>query len=177
MDRFSVPGPIITPWSPESIGEPLTKTNQLLSNAASAVYVAADLAVFVPFVLPERATVCKLLTWNGTVAADNVDVGIYSEDGRRILSTGPTAQAGTNNRQEFDVTDTPLGPGLFFMAVAMSGTTGALFRLATGIPILRLAGVVQQAGLTSGTLPATLTRATVANAYLPVFGVALRSVT
>lgn len=100
----------------------------------SGTYAAANRAHFIPFRIYEPITITKLFVQNGTAVSGNVDVGIYSTTGnspdRRILSTGSTAQAGISSIQEFDVTDTDLFPGAYYMAIAMDNVVGTILRKA-----------------------------------------------
>jgi hypothetical protein len=57
-----------------------------------------------------------MLVLNGATASGNMDVGIYDYAGTRLVSSGSTAQSGTSAFQDFDITDTLLGPGIFYLA-------------------------------------------------------------
>lgn len=160
----------ITPWSLlESIGSKIAGMNVSMTGAASAVWPSANLAVYVPFVLRRQITVTQLFWYNGATASGNVDVGIYTADGARIVSSGSTAQGTINVLQAVDITDTPIGPGLYRMALAVNNGTATMFAAASGlIALFSSAGVTQQA--TAFALPATSTIATATFDYLPVFG-------
>lgn len=176
-DSYLPAGAIITPWSIlDSIGEPLAMIIAGIESTASAAYPSANLAIYVPFMLAERATVTQMWCINGTTANSNIDVGVYASTaaggpGPRIISKGPTAQSGTSVFQAFDITDTVLAPGIYYMAISCSATTGTFFAVAPNAEFLRAFGVLQQAS--AGTLPASATPATMAQAYLPVFGLLL----
>ena len=145
---------------------------------ASAVYVAANRAIFFPFRIPHPLLVVKLFAANGTVVSGNIDVGIYDVAGTRLVSSGSTLQAGISAIQEFNIADTLLGPGLFYLAVAMDNVTGTLFRGSSGgtapvpLELLVTQGMAQQA--TAFPLPATATFAQVAQDYIPVIGLTTR---
>ena len=174
MSDFPVTGipplPTIHTWSYECLGVPLTGMALLLSAQASAVYPTANLAIYLPFGLATIIKVTKLWWYNGATLSGNVDVGIYDSAGRRLISTGSTAQAGTASRiQAVDVTDTLIGPGDFYLAIAASATTVTLFRIALGNALFGKAfGILQQA--TAFPLPATATFATTAQTFVPEFG-------
>jgi hypothetical protein len=161
---------VIHALSIESMG--LAVGLQALANAASAAYVSANRAVYLPFHVPVARVLTKLMTPNGATASDNVDMGIYAAEsglpGRRIVSIGSTAQSGTDALQYYDIADTLLGAGDYFLAVAMNGTTGTLHRLIPSIDNLRRGGMFQEAS--AFPLPATATPATITSAYLPVIG-------
>ena len=171
------PLPTIHPWSLESIGEDLTTVVNVGGAAAgylyytqSAVYPVANLALFVPFVLTKPVTVAKMFTYNGTVAAGNIDVGIYDISGTLIVSMGSVAQAGTSVIQSFDITDTQIGPGKFYMAIVENNVASTFFKhdANEGANRLRFTGMAQMAA--AFPLPATATLALLTANYVPVFG-------
>lgn len=162
------PLPTICTWSPEAIGltAGLTPVGFI-----SGTYPTANLALYIPFRLQEPISITKLFSVNGAVVSGNIDVGIYSVDGTRLVSSGSTAQAGTDVCQAFDIADTLLVPGDFYLAVAMNNATGTLFRgapAAPGAQLLRLAGVFRQTS--AFPLPATASFATPTVSYTPAIG-------
>lgn len=104
----------------------------------SAAWPAANRAIYIPFKVSEPILVKRLFVYNGATASGNADIGIYSSRAAdrlpdvRLVSAGSTAQAGTSDLQVFDVTDTWLGPGLFYWAFALDNTTGTVTRLNFG---------------------------------------------
>lgn len=174
ISSLPIPPLIISPWSRWSVGSNLVSTAQI-DGTNSNTWPVANQAIYVPFFTPAPYTVVKLLTFNGAVASGNIDVGLYAADGTRLVSSGSTAQAGTTVIQEFDVTDTVLAPGWYYLAVAKDDTTGTL-RASTAVTA-RQARALGCFGQTSAfPLPATATFAAYASAYLPVFGCTSRTV-
>ena len=150
-----------------------------LSTPGSAAWPAANRAIYVPFRIANPVTVVKVWWVNGTTAASNVDIGVFTIDGAQIsaISTGGgggagAAQSGTSVIQMYDITDFTFGPGVFYMGASMDGTSH-MFRGATGIQVLKVLGCAQQA--TAYVLPTAATLATVASAYLPLFGLSCRA--
>lgn len=143
------------------------------SAPASLAFPASNDALMVPFYLNNAVTIKRLWTANGGTASGNIDVGIYSRDSERIVSSGSTAQSGTNGLQFFDVTDFVLGPGKYYMAVAMDNTTGTLFRTNTVVVRLLMLGMAKQAS--AFPLPASITPAPLTAAYLPLIGAEVSS--
>jgi hypothetical protein len=140
----------------------------------AVAYPGANTAFFVPFRL-SRAVLFKLLfAWNGAAVSGNIDVGIYSRDGTRLVSSGSTAQAGTSVIQTFDVTDTLIGPGVFYLAIAMDNGTGQITRFVPGLAVGRLLGMAQMA--TAFPLPATATLAVFTTNFAPIIGATTRTV-
>jgi hypothetical protein len=177
---ISVLEPLVTihPWSMECIGPGMiTCNNFTLNNAVSLAWPVANKAYFFPFILSKQITAVMMFTLNGATIGNNVDVGVYSADGTRLVSSGSTAQSGSANTiQTYNITDTTMGPGLFYLAMAMDGTTGTVFR--QGMSTLQQAtmlGCLQQ--LTAFALPAVATFATITTgSQVPVFGLSTRTV-
>jgi hypothetical protein len=102
----------------------------------SAVFEAANDAVYAALLLPAACVVRRLWWANGaTVSASyNVDVGIYAASaygpGARLVSTGSTAQGTASEVQFVNVTDTALAPGLYWLALACSSASATFFRSA-----------------------------------------------
>jgi hypothetical protein len=142
---------------------------------AAAAYPETNRAMFVPVSVQAPLTVVKLFTLNGATASGNVDVGIYDAGGVRLVSSGSTAQAGTSVIQEFNITDTLLLPGLYYLAIAADNTTGTFEVWSANAAILRSLGILMQ--LTAFPLPATATFALYAGTTrVPFVGATLRSV-
>lgn len=82
-------------------------------------------AMLFPFSLDVRATVVKGWWMNGATvtAATNVDVGVYDSEFNLIVAAGFTAQSGTDTLQEADLTDTDIGPGDYWCALAIDNNT------------------------------------------------------
>ena len=166
----------ITPWSLESIGSALTmQGGTVLTSAATAAYPAANDAIFVPFWLSQPILVKKLFLNTGATSSGNVDVGIYDEKLTKLVSAGSTLMGSANVLQEFDIADTLIGPGLFYLAIAVDNTTGTLIKgQAADVGRLRALGVAKMA--TAFPLPATATLAAVTADYIPLFGLTTKTV-
>lgn len=169
---------LISPYSYESIGQQL----YAVSNAGIAsATCTANLAIYVPFSLTEKRTTAAMWAYVGATASGNMDVGIYRADGTKLVSKGPTAQsAGSqNDLQSLSITSTDLPPGeQLYMAFAASAGTTTMFRMAGSVQASQIAsmGVLEQSGLSSGTLPSTATFAAFATAnFLPIFGISFVS--
>lgn len=84
----------------------------------------ANRAIFLPFEVEERFPIASIevnvITQNG-----NIDVGIYTIGGARLGSIGSTA-VGSAGVQSFNITDLVLGPGRYYAAAVLSGTTAKL---------------------------------------------------
>lgn len=160
------PGPTIAPgtqWMLPGIG---FNIDYAVTNiATSGAWPTANKAFYLPFVIPEPVIVTQLATWNGATASGNIDIGIYDSSGTRIVSAGSTAQSGTNTLQTFNITDTTLGRGAFYLGIAKNDTTGTIFRSATQTVLYRVWGILEQTSAFA--LPATATFALLSANFVP----------
>lgn len=141
---------------------------------ASAAFPTANKVLYVPIRIPSPIKVLQLYSSNGATASGNIDIGVYSKDGTKIISSGSTAQSGVNARQLFDVTDTQLGRGLYYMGITMSNTTGTLFRAAPSLAVLMALGLLTQTPGSFG-LPANASFGAYVDAYFPICGILAQS--
>jgi hypothetical protein len=105
----------------------------------------ANLAAFIPVYLPWPYPVARVFWVNGSAASSNVNFGIFRKNGRRLYSTGSTAQSGNSVPQFVTPTPFTLTPGEYFFAIATDGTTNRLSGTIPGIELLKMAGVLAQA--------------------------------
>ena len=164
----------ITPLSLEGMGPfQAAAANASMPGGSNAAWPAANLALYFPFYIPRSLAVTTLFIATGTGAA-NLDIGIYDESGTRVVSTGSTAKV-TSSVQQITISETIIGPGLMYLAMASdSGTPSTFGRVqCTSVPALRMAGPAQQAS--AFPLPAAATFAAIANNYIPVCGLTGRS--
>lgn len=138
------------------------------STPASLAWPVTNDAIFIPLVVPQAVLIKRLFVINGATASGNVDVGIYSDTGARIVSSGSTGQAGINAPQFFDNTDFLLAPGRYYWGIAMDNVTGTLFRASASVQRLQILGVFKQA--TAFVLPLAATFATPTATYIPLVG-------
>lgn len=143
---------VISCATPQSIGEALSSIGQSLTAAA---WPASNRAYYVPVSIFSTLTVVKMFVINGGTASGNIDVGIYDAGGARLVSIGSTAQSGTSVIQEFNITDTTLSPGLYYLACAMDNTTGTVEVWNPSAGIMRAFGVCEQSSAFA--LPSTAT--------------------
>lgn len=141
---------------------------------ASAAWPGANDALFVPMYLAQPTLIKRLFVVNGGTASGNLDMGIYTPDGARVISKGSTAQSGTSALQFLDITDTMLGPGAYYLALAMDGTTGTTFRFNLSTIRCQQLGIARVASAFA--LPASVTLATVAAGYIPMIGAEIQTV-
>jgi hypothetical protein len=167
---------VIGPWSSQSMGDYV----RLADTAPNSVaWPTANRALYVPFTISEPGyTATQMFVYNGTAVSGNIDVGIYDVTLARLVSMGSTAQAGTSAIQTFNITDTALPPGRYWMGVAMDNTTGTLFRWGDQFPSVA-AGMFTQASAWSSGMPSTATVASMGGlgaGYVPCIAMTSGSV-
>lgn len=144
---------------------------------ASATYPAAQRAHYFPIVIPSACTIYRFFWLNGaTASTDNIQVGVYNDNdagtdgpGTAFLRGTSTLASGINACQFDNVTDTPIYPGRYWMAIWGGGTTTTLFRVAPVASLGRQVNGYLESSLASG-LPTTATPAQQTTPYVPVFG-------
>lgn len=169
---FNRPGEIvISTWTRQSLGVPLIALGQ---SAAGQGYIAANLVLYIPFHVPEATILTKLFWVNGNAVTGNLDIGLYQTDGTLLVSSGTTAQTGTNTIQITDITDTAIARGTYYFGI-VGDTTGATQKLFAALPavgIMQALGILEQASVTlplaTNASPATF--AAVSHAFVPIIG-------
>jgi hypothetical protein len=138
-----VPPKIISPHSEDAYGAIATAT--AFAGAPASGVLVQNQAYFFPFTLERAAVAVKMCCLIGGTANGNIDVGLYDAEFNYLISSGATAQGSTSTLQEFDITDTTLPPGFYWMAVSLSSATGTVFRaVSTDESVFgHMAGLVQ----------------------------------
>lgn len=166
---------VIHAFGPQSMGVYLAATATAVAN--SNAWPTSNRAFFIPFVVTEPILAQQMGVSNGASVSGNIDVGIYDSQGNKLVTKGSTAQSGTSTEQLFDITDTPLDRGLYYMAVAMNNGTGTLlFAFPSGTYSYRSLGMWIMD--TAFALPTTATFASVNSntLYLPSVYVVCESI-
>ena len=141
-------------------------------NLASATFSAANKAIFMPFPVFSPITIVKLFVINGTTVSGNIDVGIYTANVLKIVSSGSTAQSGTSAVQEFNITDTLLNPGFYYLAVAMDNGTAHLESWALSV-MMRTLGIAEAS--TAFPLPTNASISSITASRYPFIGATQRA--
>lgn len=131
----------------------------------------ADEAIYIPVVMPCAATLYSL-SFRGTNATGNYDMGVYLDNYSRYAAKGSTAMA--NAKQDLTFSDLRIGAGETVIAAFVFSSTAARLMLATGlIRSLGLAGIGQEASALP--LPATATPLPASTwANIPAFSFGVR---
>jgi hypothetical protein len=112
--------------------------------------------------------------YNGATATGNFDVGIYDDQGNRLVSLGSTAQSGTTAWQVNSIGPITLDPGNYYKALVFSSASSTVLTLITGnATMARMAGVLQQTSALP--LPATATFAVATFGKTPLFALSTRT--
>lgn len=147
-----------------------------LGNIASGLspgagsWPTANLAIYMPFILPAPYVVRRLGWMNGTVTASHIDVGIYSDTGTRIVNTGSVTQSGASALQSFSLATPlkiPAGHYYFAFQCDLAVATPQFQRIAVTAIAGRLMGCLNQAVGSFG-LPAVMTPAQYATIFYPL---------
>lgn len=141
----------------------------------SAAFPTANKIFYSPIRTPCPLVIAQLYAHNGAAVSGNIEVGLYSADGRRLVTSGSVAQAGTSIAQTFDIADTLIGEDVFYLAVSLDNTTGTLFRTAYAVGLCQAAGMLTETTVSFG-LPAIATWSAIADAYAPRMGVSMAAV-
>lgn len=141
----------------------------------SVAYPAANLAIYIPFSIPEPVTVYETWVETGTLTTSNgTQIGVYNTDLTRVFATATTVATASDTVNSSGMTDIVLGKGSYYLAFACDGTrTFVASALALGL--YQGMGIVEQTGLTGSTLPDPMVPVVYTRAYLPLFGLNLRA--
>lgn len=169
-----VDGVTINTLSDQCVGPEL---NGLDDGLGSAVWTANRL-IFIPLAIAQPITVSQFFWINGTVAAGNTDVGIFSFEGTAKLgSSGSTLNVGTSVLQAVDVVDFTLpGNSRYWMTLGCDDGTHTFWRgnlLASGLDLI---GVKEQLSGWSSGLPSSITLGIPTVSVFPLFGFTGRAV-
>ena len=170
--------PTITPWSLESLGAQLNSQGFAMSAAGSFDWFTSNAAIFVPFTLSMQITAQTVFWYNGVAGAGNADAGIYDVSGNLLGHCGTTVTGVSSTLQSTALlTPATFGPGVFYLALSCSTTANAFYSTNPGGRVMASFGCAYKTAAMP--LPANVsmvTIASIANAVIPVFGIAMTTV-
>jgi len=140
------------------------------NNAGGIAWPANNRALYFPIHLPAPFLVARGYLINDGNATGNVDIGVYTIGGTRLVSSGSTARGSTNATQYIDLTDTWLSPGDYYWALVGSSTSGVYTGVAAASATVCRADGILQEDLGATTLPSSMSPAAMATANIPLFG-------
>lgn len=117
----------VHPWSPYSIMEQVTSMGESpYDSVSSNAWPSGTVAIFVPFGIPLPMYVQTFYWFNGAAIAGNVDMGVYTIDGKKVRSLGAgVIQSGTNVVQSNILSPAlHLGAGQYYMGIVFQNVTG-----------------------------------------------------
>lgn len=148
-----------------------SRTNYNVVGGSPDVWPAANLIIYVPIVVKQMVLVKKIWFGAGGTGTGNIDLGIYNRAGTRLVSSGTIAHGTGNNEKVVDITDLPLKPDLYYMALQGSNNTDTMYRENLAGPAPAAGGVRDEAAGGFG-LPATATWVVdSALGYVPEMGI------
>lgn len=125
-----------------------------------------NICAFIPMHLPFPYPVKRFFWVNGATLGSNVDIGIYTGAGKKIWSSGSTAQAGATAPQYITPSPDFIIPiGRIYLGFAANNNTGFIWARA---PVGREIGILQQGA--TFPLPADLSGAAAQTSALCVLG-------
>ena len=146
---------------------------------ASAAWPTANKIFYYPIGIPSACTIYKLWSYNGTTAGgtDHRRLALYDSSGAdggpgsRLVLGSSLAVSGVSALLYDDITDVPIGPGVYWLGVWQDGTTDHIFRVnergfgyygeaigaggppATATPVAPAANWIAVAGFTTRATP------------------------
>lgn len=107
----------------------------------------ANITIYVPLLIHRPVIAYQLWVRLGGATAGLVGMGIWDETGTRLISTAQTPVGSFNTMQYFDITDTALTRGTYFVGVWNGTSTNRWNSFSTnGTAQLRSLGLYQQTG-------------------------------
>lgn len=165
---MDIPRTIIPPRFVSCMSRYATPGNVAMSGfAGDNLTPAANRTFYIPFYLPCPFDMKRIFACIGGLAAGNMDLGVFSMDGAKIVSTGSTAVAGANDPQYVTLAQM-LGPGSYFFGLSGDNASQRWLDWTPGLQVCRMLGILQEAAFP---LPASMTPATPASNYIPVMGI------
>lgn len=150
-------------------------TERLVAIAQSAIYGTAQKCTFVPMTLPVACVAQQMVVVNGVTINGNVDVGIYDKDMNSLVTKGSTVQAGATAVQLFNIADTPLNPGRYFLGFWSDSATNTFSSHSYNIRTLRMSGFLEKLAVAGGLPTGAVATSVMTTAVVPVFGIVIAS--
>lgn len=138
--------------------------DMLSSGSSAQVWQTTNRAIFMPIFL-EYPVLAQAMAVRVSVQSGNLDVGIYTLAGAKIVTSGTTAVAAAG-LQILDIADTWLAAGTYFLALSVNNTTASFFGSAQTDEVAVVCGVQQMNS--AFVLPATATFANPQNSLQPL---------
>ena len=165
--RSQLPPVFLTPHNGYGVGQRYFGTGV----PASGV-LGANRITYCPVNISHPVTVYRHFWLNGaTASTDNVNVAVYDPNFNRLSIGTNTVSSGASICQFDNVTDYVLGPGRYWLALWVSGTTATFLRTTTTGSI----GLYYETNASGPQATGTPADPATAAPSIPVFGLALRA--
>ncbi len=138
---------------------------------AAVAWPVNNLAVYSPISLPSAFTISRFLVLNGAGTTGNVDIGLYSNAGVLLLSTGSTSRSGVGSLVQYiNVTARSFPAGAYYLALLCASTSGTIDAIDLLSTIYSQATGALEETLGATALPATMTPVRYARTQLWNYG-------
>jgi hypothetical protein len=170
----SYTAPVIPAWGHSIDTGTAEITGIPISAAPGDIYWPSNnLALYVPFAVPLPIRVLKLWFGCGSIGTDNFDLGLFTAAGTKLVSSGATAKAASGTEVVVDVTDTSIGPGLYYIGLSCASTGSSFYLYGFTTPIAAAYGIKQEEA--AHPLPATATMVNASSSYIPLVGMLIEA--
>lgn len=148
-----------------------------VSTPASVAWPANNRIYYVPLLMPDDFLATQFGIDVGATNSANIEIGIYTPDGVKLIGSAATALGTANSPQAIDITDTQLYAGnLYYVGVTLTSTGGALFCVTSGLGVAGAQMTSTMAENGSGGLPNPATFAAIADNLIPYFSLSSKTV-
>lgn len=121
--------------------------------------------ILIPMALSAPFVINQFFWVNGSTVNGNSYIGVYSEAGSLLVSSGAVVNSGASVRQAVDITDFRLAaPRRYWLALGTDSASHTFTRFTTSAPLSDYLGVKSMAaGISGGALVSTVTFANGSN--------------
>jgi len=139
------PALFMGPWTKYSVlHDVFACTGGTGSPSSSGSWYGANIAQFMPVVLPWPYPVKRFWVWNGSGVVGNWDIGLFSSDGAKLTSTGAFAAAGTNAIQFQAANPTYIAPpGQYYIGISTNSGSQPIFIISQNDRMSRISGCLK----------------------------------
>jgi len=147
--------------SEASCGRGIQLNGLILTNNTGLTWPGARQIIYVPFVLHSPLAQISKMFCGGANGTSNCMLGIYNGDGVKLAETASTALSNSTVAQTISLTATiSLGPGAYYFAMSVDGTTAVHGFTTTARQGAALGVAIESTIPGSLSLPAVFTLAT-----------------
>lgn len=146
----------------------------LVFNTAGA-WPSANLAIYIPVVVPVPVVVRSLWFGCGSTGTGNVDMAVYDANGTALIAATAGAKTAATTEQVFNTTDTFLAAGIYYIGLSSDSATDTFHRNIPTAPLAAAYGCLTE----SSAYPLPSTATWVVNntlAYLPLVGMFIEAI-